>query len=54
MEELLELERLEKEFLECGYNQETIDEIKGSGEISDQIDNLYGEQECWTDEGEEL
>lgn len=47
-----ELLRLENEFLECGYTQEVINEIKGTGDIEDQIDNLYGEQEAWTDEGE--
>lgn len=51
MEELL---KLEKEFLECGYNQATIDEIKGTGDITDQIDNLYGEQEAWAEEGEQI
>lgn len=49
-----ELLELEAEFLECGYEQSVINEIKGTGDIADQIDNLLGEQECWTDEGEEI
>lgn len=44
---LEKLQNIEKEFLLCGYNQETIDEIKGTGDIEEQYNNLEEEQSNW-------